>query len=82
MTEEEKRLEDEEKYGPIAPRHVPLFFRRIRRDLRDQFKAACARRGFTMQQVIQALMVTYINDDGKVIIRPVITRKASNTRAT
>lgn len=41
--------------------HV-LYIRRIPRDIKDHFKAACAKRGVTMQKAIERLMKAFIKE--------------------
>jgi hypothetical protein len=49
-----------------ATRRAALLFRNIPVDLRDQFKAWCARRGITMQDQIARLMLETVRSDDTI----------------
>lgn len=59
----------------VPARTAVLFIRDLPRDVKDQFKAWCARRGITMTDQITNMMKELIREDNKVEI----PRRASGT---
>lgn len=46
-----------------------LYFRKISPAVKSQFKSVCVRRGESMQEVIEALMIKYIEKPEEIKIR-------------
>lgn len=42
-----------------------LYIRNIPKDVKDRFKAACARRGVSMNKQINRMMVDFIKEEAK-----------------
>ncbi len=60
-------LEDARRTPSLKPKVATLYFRKVPRDLRDQFKAMCYKRGSDMQTEILKLMRQYLSEKAFVV---------------